>query len=58
MQTHNKKRTKSVKKLTAVAAPATLRKIFRTANMHTNKPGKAVAVTIEFNFQFFASQNL
>jgi hypothetical protein len=58
MHTHNKKRTKMVKKLTAVAAPAMLKNTLRTANMHTNTPGSAVAVMMEFIFQFDASQNL
>ena len=58
IQTHSKKRTMIVKKLTAVAAPAKLKKMLRRENMQTKRPGKAVAVTIEFIFQFFASQNL
>ena len=58
MHTHKRKRTKMVKKLTAVAAPATLKKMLRIVNMHTKTPGNAVAVIMEFIFQLVASQNL
>lgn len=57
-QTHNRKRTKMVKKLTAVAAPAKLKNTLRQVNMMTKIPGRAVAVKIEFIFQFLASENL
>ena len=56
--THNKNKTKIVKKLTAVAAPATLKKTFKTENMPTKIPGRAVAVAMVFIFQFVAPVNL
>mmetsp|Transcript_43644 Transcript_43644/g.64010 ORF Transcript_43644/g.64010 Transcript_43644/m.64010 type:complete len:234 (+) Transcript_43644:559-1260(+) len=57
-QTHNKKRAKMVKKLTAVAAPAKRRKMSRNKNIDTNTPGKAVAVRMVFRFHAFAWKNL
>ena len=56
--TQSKKSTMMVRKLTAVAAPAKLKKMFRMVNTLTKTPGRAVAVAIVFIFQFGASQNL
>ena len=56
--THSKNRQMMVKKLTAVAAPAKLRKMFKTVKMKTKMAGRAVAVAMVFNFQFDAPHNL
>ena len=56
--THSKNRTRIVKKLTAVAAPAKLKKMFKTVNIPTKRAGRPVAVAMVFNFQFVDPVNL
>ena len=58
MHIHMPNRAKMVKKLTAVAAPANVRKTFKTMRMLTMDPGRAAAVIMVAVFQSVALQNL
>ena len=58
MHIHIPNKAKIVKKLTAVAAPAKVRKTFSTMKMLTMDPGNAAAVIMVATFQSVALQNL
>jgi len=57
-QTHSINSNNTVKKFTAVAAPAICKKMFKQQNIKTKTPGNAVAVKMAFIFQALPWQNL